>query len=277
MGSWGPLKTKFLEGSQTKFAPLKPYTAPAEQTSSSAKILHWLPGPWGRVGCKLVEQLFPPPQGPESLICLENKTQSKSRSRADINETSVLSGKFSTRHFHSNTETVLAAEGRQSICAAPQFQLPGCPPSLAQHRMTFSVQTWAMSLPQWASLGSNILVEQLRCRAAFQTLEEPPPSSQKCFSRASQPQLSLRNPCYISLHSCTLWTPSKVASFWNAAFSSLAHKVTQRPFLLHQWPQGCCQPLDPACLPGKKGDGALPQVFILVMTVQTAGPERATN
>lgn len=122
MGSRGPLKTNSLEGWQTKFeramlptAPLNPYSAPAEQTISSAKTPHWLQDPWGQVGCNLVEQLFPPHQGPESLICLENKIQSKSRSCADINETSVLSGKFSTRHFHSNMETVLAPEGRQSL------------------------------------------------------------------------------------------------------------------------------------------------------------------
>lgn len=65
------------------------------------------PAPQGQVGCKLVEQLFSTlsPPRPKSLICLENKIQSKSRSGADINETSVISGKFSTRHFHSNTET----------------------------------------------------------------------------------------------------------------------------------------------------------------------------
>lgn len=114
-------------GSQSKFEravlPL-PHSGPALLLLNKPSPLPkspWLPGPRGRVGCKLEEKLFPLPQGPESLICLENKTQSKSRSWADINETSVLSGKFSTRHFHSNTETVLAPEGRQSTFAAPQF------------------------------------------------------------------------------------------------------------------------------------------------------------
>lgn len=152
----------------------------------------------------------------------------------------------------------MAPEGRQSTRAAPHLRLPGRAPRLAQRRTTFSAWTQAKVFPQQASFGPRTSAGNFPSQSSF---TEPLPSTQRCFSRTSQPQpdyvFTCGNPPDVSLRSCTLQIPSKAAILWHTAFFSLAQKKHKKAFPASRVTPAMLPAPRPS-LPSQEGDAALP-------------------
>lgn len=130
----------------------QPCTAPAQQiisfTSSQLAV------PPGLMGCQVAEWLVSPIplQGPKSLICLENNIESKSRSWADIRETSykqkVFQKMFSQQHdVHFGSQGEGTALTLVHTCSSTGFSTVQL-----STRMCVSAQTQAKRLPRKPNL-----------------------------------------------------------------------------------------------------------------------------